>query len=346
MRHVLLLSAMTLALSIPAFAQEPPEPAEPEVVLTGIDAWNEMVADADYAYAERPRAIMKIDDTVYLDDGQQAWLMRSEEGRTHYYWTMDAPQDYTLDRDDYAVLSIALEGETAPMTVVNVENNLEQLAVMREMATATGIEMPPMAMAQQVEMFAYHDENESFVFDGDVELTAYPTQMRPGETGMRAAVFNQNHPDAEHFEGLRWYPYNEDLIVEAQFEPLDEFTPITFQTSRGWYKQFYNVGTAVFELDGQEVRMPLYGFVTDPAEVTAMSSFFTDAQSGTETYGVGRYLDVEIEEGSFPPETVTVDFNYAYNPLCARSDHYNCPYAEFDIPLTVAAGEMIPEGDH
>ncbi len=341
MRHLLLPCALTLSLVLPAHAQEPPAP---EVELTGQAAWEAELADTNYAYAERPRAIMKIDDTVYLDDGQQAWLMRSEEGRTHYYWTMDAPEDYTLDRSDYAVLNIALADETAPMTVVNVESNLEQLAVMRDMAAATGIEMPPMAMAQQVEMFAYHEENDSFVFDDGVELTAYPTQMRPGVEGLRVTVFNQNHPDAEHFEGVRWYPYNEDLIVEARFEALDEFTPITFQTSRGWYKQFYNVGTAVFELEGQEIRMPLYGYTTDPAEVNAMSSFFTDAQSGIETYGVGRYIDVEIEAGSYPPATVTLDFNYAYNPLCARSPHYNCPYAEFDIPLTLAAGEMIPEG--
>ena len=43
-------------------------------------------------------------------------------------------------------------------------------------------------------------------------------------------------------------------------------------------------------------------------------------------------------------DSITLDFNYVYNPNCARSSFYNCPYAEFDIPVAIRAGEMIPTG--
>ncbi len=307
-------------------------------------AWRQMVEDSDQAYAVRDRAILKIDDTVYLEEGQTAWLMRHENTRVHYLWSMQPPEDWTVDGESYAVLMISYGSESAMMRVVNTAANLGHIEMMRQMAEQSGIEMPPMAVAQEYDMLTYHEENESFEFDEGVQLTAHPTQMSPGETGLRATVFNQNHPEAEHFEGLVWYDYNPDMVIEARFEPMDEFVPETFQTSRGWYKEFQHVGHAVFSLNGEELRMPLYGFTTNPAEITDVSAFFTDAMSGTETYGVGRYLDVAVEEGSFPPETVTIDFNYAYNPLCARSEYYNCPYAEYDIPGAVPAGEMNPPG--
>lgn len=313
----------------PAFAQE--ETSSPE------DLWNGMVTSSNFAYAGRDRAILKIDDTVYLDEGQEAWLVRHDETRTHYLWTLEEPEDY--------VIHLSYDGEHAMLQHVIInETELERPAHLPEAFPDDEDTPRHVDVRFEADMLSWHDDNEAYVFDDGVQITAYPTQMRPGETGLRAAVFNPNHPEAEHFAGLRWYPYNPDLVIEAEFVPLETFEPITFQTSRGWYKQFYLVGHAHFTLGELDLSMPLYGFTEDPSEVTAMSTFFTDAQSGHETYGVGRYMDIETEEGSFPPDAVTLDFNYAYNPLCARSRHYNCPYAQYDIPSEIRAGEMIPEG--
>jgi uncharacterized protein (DUF1684 family) len=48
---------------------------------------------------------------------------------------------------------------------------------------------------------------------------------------------------------------------------------------------------------------------------------FADATSGTETYGAGRYLELEHHGGS----RFHVDFNLIYNPWCAYSPDYSCP---------------------
>ena len=40
--------------------------------------------------------------------------------------------------------------------------------------------------------------------------------------------------------------------------------------------------------------------------------------------GAGRYVDV-ADFGKFPPASVTIDFNNAYNPNCARSAFFTSP---------------------
>ena len=76
-------------------------------------------------------------------------------------------------------------------------------------------------------------------------------------------------------------------------------------------------------------------FVTQPGE--ALSILFTDRTTGKETYGAGRYLDLE------PPQDglYTVDFNRAYNPFCAYTGVYNCPIPppENHLPVAIRAGE-------
>lgn len=295
-------------------------------------AWQrDMVDYGNAAYATRERAILKIDDAVYLDEGQTAWLVRQEDERVHFLWTMEEPDSFAL--------SMSYTGDTAPMIV---RGQTDADALIRQAMSDMDVDLPGLGI--EYDMLRYHEDHESYVIEEGVQLTAYPAQLEPGKTGLRATVFNDNNPAAAHFEGLRFYDYNPEMVIEANFTPLDEFVPTVFQTSRGWYKEFYHMGDATFSVDGQTMVMPMYGFVTEPAEVDVMSAFFTDANAGSETYGVGRYMDVELEAGGFPPATVTLDFNYAYNPNCARSSYYNCPVAEYDIPVAIRAGEMIPEG--
>ncbi|HNR37719.1 MAG TPA: DUF1684 domain-containing protein, partial [Acidobacteriota bacterium] len=60
--------------------------------------------------------------------------------------------------------------------------------------------------------------------------------------------------------------------------------------------------------------------------------------TGAETYPAGRFLDLDEPAG----ETVVLDFNRAYNPLCNYSPAYNCPIppAENRLPVAIRAGEL------
>ena len=70
---------------------------------------------------------------------------------------------------------------------------------------------------------------------------------------------------------------------------------------------------------------------------------FTDATSGVETYGGGRYLYDTIKGadlGAMESEII-LDFNYAYNPSCAFDARWSCPLSPAENRLTFAvdAGE-------
>ncbi|NWH07614.1 MAG: DUF1684 domain-containing protein [Alphaproteobacteria bacterium] len=182
-------------------------------------------------------------------------------------------------------------------------------------------------------------------YSATIDVIGGIAQVAPGEEGLRVAVYNQDNPRAKQFTGFRYYPYNPDFVITAAFEALAVPKAEDFQTSRGWWKRFYLVGHALFSHEGKRVRLPLYGFSEDPAEVKEVSAFFIDDTTGKETYQTGRYIDMPLALAD-GPKTVTLDFNYAYNPACARSAHFNCPVATARLPFSVAAGELIPaEGE-
>jgi uncharacterized protein (DUF1684 family) len=72
---------------------------------------------------------------------------------------------------------------------------------------------------------------------------------------------------------------------------------------------------------------------------TYYSIWFTDKTTNDETYGVGRYLDFELnDDENF---IYTIDFNLAYNPYCAYNPDYTCaiPTKEDYVDLKIEAGE-------
>jgi len=152
---------------------------------------------------------------------------------------------------------------------------------------------------------------------------------------------NQGNPIAKAFKGVSYYPFNDAFRVSATFTPDLKLPPRVFRTSRGTDKQFYHAGEAHFKLQGKDVTLPFYTGSNKPGDVKDMSAFYTDKLTGKGAYGAGRYVDV-AGFGTFPPKTITIDFNQAYNPNCARSKHFTCPVAVDDIGLAMTAGEKDP----
>jgi uncharacterized protein (DUF1684 family) len=73
---------------------------------------------------------------------------------------------------------------------------------------------------------------------------------------------------------------------------------------------------------------------------------FTDATSGTETYGSGRYVLDTIKGadlGTDEAGRVVLDFNFAYFPSCAYSPRWVCPLPPPTnrLPGRVGAGERL-----
>ena len=68
---------------------------------------------------------------------------------------------------------------------------------------------------------------------------------------------------------------------------------------------------------------------------------FLDTTSGTETYGAGRYLDLDPDPDD---GTYVLDFNLAYHPSCIYDARFSCPLtpAENRLPVRIEAGERLP----
>lgn len=135
------------------------------------------------------------------------------------------------------------------------------------------------------------------------------------------------------FQGLHYYPENLAYRVVAALERYEHPQHVRMLTSTGSQQEYYRAGQIRFTARGQVNTLQIY-------ESTEDSTFFlpfTDATSGDETYGAGRYVEVE----TLPDGQVLVDFNMAYNPYCAYNERWSCPIPlrENRLSIRVEAGE-------
>lgn len=135
------------------------------------------------------------------------------------------------------------------------------------------------------------------------------------------------------FHGLNYYDENRDLSLVLVPEKFDSPETIEMQTSTGDLTSYLRWGKISFEAGGEAAQMTLFKVPEDEGFFLP----FADGTSGGETYGAGRYLEVQ----SLPDEHVLVDFNYAYNPYCAYDERWSCPLTPFEnrTRVPIRAGE-------
>lgn len=135
------------------------------------------------------------------------------------------------------------------------------------------------------------------------------------------------------FQGLRYYDEEPGLVFVVSPEPFAEQEPVEMQTSTGDSAQYIRWARVMFEVEGRAVALTIY---REPGEGHLFLPF-QDANRGGETYGAGRYLEVD----ALPGGRVRLDFNYAYNPYCAYNDNWSCPLPppENRLDVPIRAGE-------
>lgn len=190
--------------------------------------------------------------------------------------------------------------------------------------------------------------NEKALEDGiritsNIDIKGARTQVGAGVNGVRIFLYNQQAKAAKEFKGLDYFPYDPKYRITARYIPDPKLPPRVFVTSRKTSKQFYHAGDAVFTLNGKTITLPFYADDTRP--ISDISAFFMDDLTGKGTYGAGRYVDAEAF-GKYPPRTIVIDFNNAYNPNCARSAFFTCPVATDNIAMAIEAGERDPHMKH
>lgn len=138
------------------------------------------------------------------------------------------------------------------------------------------------------------------------------------------------------FDGLAYFDEDLDLVIRAPLDTgnVDRTERVVMQTTTGDERVYRRAGSVRFEVDGEPAAVTLFA----SSDMHELFLPFRDATSGEDTYGAGRYLEVEPPA---PDGTVIVDLNYAYNPYCAYNPEWSCPIppGENWLAVPIRAGE-------
>ena len=139
-------------------------------------------------------------------------------------------------------------------------------------------------------------------------------------------------------------PREDDASALAQAEPLFGGLTLSLPVSTGGEEEFTRIGSVEVALPGGTRSLGLYWMA---GYAGGLFLPFRDATNGRETYGAGRYLldaakSADLGPGS-APESLVLDFNFAFQPSCAFDPRWACPLAppENRLDLRVEAGERL-----
>jgi uncharacterized protein (DUF1684 family) len=165
-----------------------------------------------------------------------------------------------------------------------------------------------------------------------------PLSMHVIQRGDRQAlrVKDRDSPTLHAFQGVPAFPYDPAWRVRATLDLHPAPQTLDVPTAIGTVEPQPSPGVLRFVRDGQPLALHPVGALEDEA----LFVIFSDATSGAETYGAGRFLSAERA----PDGAYTLDFNRAYAPPCAFTPYATCPRPprENRLPVHVYAGEQTP----
>lgn len=161
------------------------------------------------------------------------------------------------------------------------------------------------------------------------------------ERGGRRAVRmrDQDSPARAAFQGVQWFPVDESARVVAKLIRQDPPQGVRIVNILGQVSEMQSPGVAVFTFGGRELRLAP---VLEEPDAGELFFIFRDETSGHETYGAGRYLYTPLPVNG----EVVLDFNKAYSPPCAFTEHATCPLPppQNRMAVRIEAGELMPRG--
>ena len=164
-------------------------------------------------------------------------------------------------------------------------------------------------------------------------------EEREFKTGFFAAHPQSPIPPEERkeFKGLNYYPPKLDYRFELELNEHQDKKRIKMAYTKGGEQEFLQWGTFKFEIAG--IKLELQAYKSDPNEERLFVPF-KDTTNGKETYGAGRYIDLDERHKTSEGKWI-LDFNKAYNPWCAYSEKYTCPFVRPENWITepIRAGE-------
>ena len=146
-------------------------------------------------------------------------------------------------------------------------------------------------------------------------------------------VWDVKNPAIGAFKGFKSYEINNEFIFDAEFSYFETKRIESVESKLGIPDVTDFIGQLRFRYEGKPYSLDVgsEGFV-----------MVGDLTSGETTYGGGRYMYIELPKTN---GSVTLDFNYLYNPPCAYSKFTTCLYPprQNQLDFRVKAGELMEE---
>lgn len=130
--------------------------------------------------------------------------------------------------------------------------------------------------------------------------------------------------DRLKFKGHDFYPIDMKFCVEAKLVKSKNEKTFQMKTTTDRKPMYVKYGEVHFTLNNKKHKLSVYqsmDLLNKPEYRNYLFLPFKDNTSGVETYGGGRFMDLQIPAG----EKIIIDFNKAYNPYCAYNHKYSCP---------------------
>lgn len=143
------------------------------------------------------------------------------------------------------------------------------------------------------------------------------------------------------FQSLPYFEYDPSFLQGLELSPIPVSDTTFLATTGGAPRPYVSAGAITFDAGGRENTLTVYR-ATGADDRGQLFVPYTDATSGEETYGGGRYLDLQPT----PRGAYVVDFNRSYHPYCVYDPSYVCPVPPESnrLRIRVTAGERLPTG--
>ena len=140
------------------------------------------------------------------------------------------------------------------------------------------------------------------------------------------------------FSGLHYYDYDPNYRFEGPITIYENPDTIIIYGSKNDERPSLKFGYFQFLFNDKTYQLQVFKILPKkPQQSDYLFLGFTDETSNVDTYGGGRYINLELNKENH----YIVDFNYAYNPYCAYNPKYSCaiPTKENHLNIAIEAGE-------
>ena len=169
-----------------------------------------------------------------------------------------------------------------------------------------------------------------------------PFQKEMNEFFKDASISPLKKKDLKNFKGLDFFDFDSNYVVNAALTRTPDEKSFKMKTTTDRLPEYIKYGTVTFDLFGKSYSLNIYrnlDIVNKEGYEDYLFLPFLDDTNGFESYGGGRYIDLDVTE----EDNLAIDFNSAYNPYCVYDEKYSCPIVprENYLPIEIKAGVKV-----